>query len=175
MEGSRKKAAKEHISLFWEFFKIGLFTIGGGMAMLPLIQKVAVEDKKWMEEEDMIDCLAVSQAMPGVIAINSATYIGKRQHGLTGSLAATIGVVTPSFLIINGAFTGIKAAVCGLVIVSACKLGKQILKGPFQWVLAILAFFAIAVFEVTALWAILGGAVAGIVLLMIRGKRGAEK
>ena len=191
MEGSRKKAAKEHISLFWEFFKIGLFTIGGGMAMLPLIQKVAVEDKKWMEEEDMIDCLAVSQAMPGVIAINSATYIGKRQHGLTGSLAATIGVVTPSFLIIiavvtllgtighnsyiNGAFTGIKAAVCGLVIVSACKLGIQILKGPFQWVLAILAFFAIAVFEVTALWAILGGAVAGIVLLMIRGKRGAEK
>ena len=191
MEGSRKKAAKEHISLFWEFFKIGLFTIGGGMAMLPLIQKVAVEDKKWMEEEDMIDCLAVSQAMPGVIAINSATYIGNRQHGLTGSLAATIGVVTPSFLIIiavvtllgtighnsyiNGAFTGIKAAVCGLVIVSACKLGKQILKGPFQWVLAILAFFAIAVFEVTALWAILGGAVAGIVLLMIRGKRGAEK
>ena len=76
---------------------------------------------------------------------------------------------------INGAFTGIKAAVCGLVIVSACKLGKQILKGPFQWVLAILAFFAIAVFEVTALWAILAGAAAGIILLLIREKRGARK
>lgn len=191
MKESRKKALKEHGSLFWEFFKIGLFTIGGGMAMLPLIQKVAVEDKKWMDEEDMIDCLAVSQALPGVIAINSATYIGKRRCGLTGSLAATLGVVAPSFLIIiavvtllgtvgqnsyiEGAFTGIKAAVCGLVIVSACKLGKQVLKGPFQWVLAVLSFAVIAILGVTALWAIIGGAAAGIVYLLIREKRRKEE
>lgn len=191
MKESRKKALKEHASLFWEFFKIGLFTIGGGMAMLPLIQKVAVEDKKWMDEEDMIDCLAVSQALPGVIAINSATYIGKRRCGLTGSLAATLGVVAPSFLIIiavvtllgtvgqnsyiEGAFTGIKAAVCGLVIVSACKLGKQVLKGPFQWVLAVLSFAVIAILGVTALWAIIGGAAAGIVYLLIREKRRKEE
>lgn len=191
MKESNKKAIKEHASLFWEFFKIGLFTIGGGMAMLPLIQKVAVEDKKWMDEEDMIDCLAVSQALPGVIAINSATYIGKRRRGLTGSLAATLGVVAPSFLIIiavvtllgtvgqnsyiDGAFAGIKAAVCGLVIVSACKLGKQVLKGPFQWVLAVLAFAAIAVFRITALWAIIGGAAAGVLYLVVREKRRTEK
>lgn len=191
MKESRKKAIKEHASLFWEFFKIGLFTIGGGMAMLPLIQKVAVEDKKWMDEEDMIDCLAVSQAMPGVIAINSATYIGKRRHGFTGSLAATLGVVLPSFLIIiavvsllgtvgqnayiDGAFTGIKAAVCGLVIVSACKLGKQVLTGTFQWILAVLAFAAIAIFRITALWAIIAGAAAGILFLFIREHRRAEK
>lgn len=191
MKESNKKAIKEHMSLFWEFFKIGLFTIGGGMAMLPLIQKVAVEDKKWMDEEDMIDCLAVSQALPGVIAINSATYIGKRRSGLTGSLAATLGVVTPSFLIIiavvtllgtvgqnsyiDGAFAGIKAAVCGLVIVSASKLGKQVLKGPFQWILAVLAFAAIAVFRVTALWAIIGGAAAGVLYLAVREKRRTEK
>ncbi|MCB6992978.1 chromate transporter [bacterium 210820-DFI.6.37] len=188
---SNKKAIKEHASLFWEFFKIGLFTIGGGMAMLPLIQKMAVEDKKWMDEEDMIDCLAVSQALPGVIAINSATYIGKRRSGLTGSLAATLGVVMPSFLIIlavvtllgtvgqnsyiDGAFTGVKAAVCGLVIVSAYKLGKQVLKGPFQWALAIGAFAAIAVLGVTALWAIIGGAAAGILYLVVREKRRKEK
>lgn len=191
MKESRQKAIKEHASLFWEFFKIGLFTIGGGMAMLPLIQKVAVEDKKWMDEEDMIDCLAVSQAMPGVIAINSATYIGKRQHGFTGSLAATLGVVLPSFLIIiavvsllgtvgqnsyvDGAFTGIKAAVCGLVIVSACKLGKQVLTGTFQWILAILAFAAIAIFRITALWTIIAGAAAGILFLLIREHRRKEK
>lgn len=191
MKESNKKAIKEHASLFWEFFKIGLFTIGGGMAMLPLIQKMAVEDKKWMDEEDMIDCLAVSQALPGVIAINSATYIGKRRSGLTGSLAATLGVVMPSFLIIlavvtllgtvgqnsyiDGAFTGVKAAVCGLVIVSAYKLGKQVLKGPFQWALAIGAFAAIAVLGVTALWTIIGGAAAGILYLVVREKRRKEK
>ncbi|MCQ4635569.1 chromate transporter [Anaerovorax odorimutans] len=191
MAESKKKAIKEHASLFWEFFKIGLFTIGGGMAMLPLIQKVAVEDKKWMDAEDMIDCLAVSQAMPGVIAINSATYIGRRRRGLTGSLAATLGVILPSFLIIiavvsllgtvgqnryvEGAFTGVKAAVCGLVIVSACKLGKQVLRDPFAWTLAILAFLAIAVFRITALWAIIVGAVAGILYLTIREHRRAEK
>lgn len=191
MTKSKKTAIKEHASLFWEFFKIGLFTIGGGMAMLPLIQKVAVEDKKWMDAEDMIDCLAVSQAMPGVIAINSATYIGRRRYGITGSLAATLGVILPSFLIIiavvtllgtvgqnkyvDGAFTGIKAAVCGLVIVSACKLGKQVLKDPFTWIAAIAAFAAIAIFRITALWAIIAGAAAGILYLIIREHRRAEK
>lgn len=190
MKESSKRAIRDHGSLFWEFFKMGLFTIGGGMAMLPLIQKVVVEDKKWLEEADMIDCLAVSQALPGVIAINCATYIGKRKCGLTGSLAATLGVVLPSFLIIiavvallgtvgensrvTGAFAGIKAAVCGLVIVSACKLGKQILKGPFQWVMAAGAFIAIAVFRITALWAVVAGAAAGILYMKIRSRREKE-
>lgn len=187
MKESSKRAVKEHWSLFWEFFKIGLFTIGGGMAMLPLIQKIAVEDKKWLDEEDMIDCLAVSQTLPGVIVINSATYIGKRRQGVTGSLAASLGVILPSFLIIilvvtllgtigdnsyvTGAFTGVKAAVCGLVLVSACKLGKQVLKGPFQWILAAGAFLAIGVFRITALWAIVAGAAAGILYLQVRGRR----
>lgn len=191
MTESKKTVLKEHASLFWEFFKIGLFTIGGGMAMLPLIQKVAVEDKKWMEAEDMIDCLAVSQALPGVIAINSATYIGRRRHGITGSLAATLGVIMPSFIIIiavvtllgtigenryiDGAFTGVKAAVCGLVICSAWKLGKQVLKDPFTWVLAVLAFAAIGVFRINVIWAIIAGGIAGILYLTIREHRRAEK
>lgn len=191
MKDSHKKAIKNHGSLFWEFAKIGLFTIGGGMAMLPLIQKVAVEDKQWMAEEDMLDCLAVSQALPGVIAINSASYIGKRLYGITGALAATLGVIAPSFIIIiavvallgtvgqnsyvTGAFTGVKSAVCGLVMVSACRLGKQVLKGPFQWVLAILAFAAIAVFRINVVWAIAAGAAAGIVYVCVRENRRTEK
>lgn len=146
--------------------------------MIPLIQKLVVEDKKWLDEDETVDCLAVSQALPGVIAINSATYIGKKICGLTGSIAATLGVVTPSFVIIlilvhvldlvtgnpivDAAFLGIKAAVCGLVVVSAVRLGKKILTGPFQWILAIIAFIMIAVFDITAVWAIIVGAVAGI-------------
>lgn len=170
---------KLYISLFWEFFKIGIFTIGGGMAMIPQIQQLVVEDKKWLDEEEMLDCVAISQSMPGVIAINSATYIGRRIKGIRGSLAATLGVVMPSFIIIIlavtvlgafgenryvlGAFTGIKAAVCGLILVTAVRLAKQSLTSVFQWVLAAAALLAIGFFGITAVWAIIVGAIAGII------------
>ena len=175
---SEKGNKHYNLNLFWEFFKIGIFTIGGGMAMIPQIQRVVVEDKGWLTDEEMIDCIAVSQSMPGVIAINSATYIGRRINGFTGAAAATAGVILPSFVIIilvvsflgmigenryvQGAFTGIKAAVCGLILISAVKLGKQILKGPFEWILAIAALVAIGVFGVTAVWVVLAGAVIGV-------------
>ena len=172
---SEKSKKTYNRNLFWEFFKIGIFTIGGGMAMIPQIQQVVVKDKGWLSEEEMVDCIAVSQSMPGVIAINSATYIGRKTNGFSGAAAA---MIAPSFLIIilivsflgmvgenhyiQGAFVGIKAAVCGLILISAVKLGKQILKGPFQWILAVAAFLAIGVFGITAVWAVLAGAVIGI-------------
>ena len=175
---SEKSKKTYNRNLFWEFFKIGIFTIGGGMAMIPQIQQVVVKDKGWLSEEEMVACIAVSQSMPGVIAINSATYIGRKTNGFSGAAAATTGVIAPSFLIIilivsflgmvgenhyiQGAFVGIKAAVCGLILISAVKLGKQILKGPFQWILAVAAFLAIGVFGITAVWAVLAGAVVGI-------------
>jgi chromate transporter len=146
-----------------------------------------VEDRNWLGEEEMIDCLAISQSLPGAQVVSCAAYVGKRYRGLTGSIAAALGIIMPSFLIIiavvtllgtigdnsyvNGAFTGIKAAVCGLVILSACRLGKQVMKGPFQWVMASLAFIAIGIFRVNALWAIAAGAVIGILVLLIHGKR----
>lgn len=165
--------------LYWEFFKIGLFTIGGGMAMIPQLQQVAVNDKKWLSEEEMIDCIAISQALPGIIAINCATFVGMKQKGVLGAVAATLGVVTPSLVIIilavtvldsighnsyiQGAFTGVKAAVCGLILVTVVKLGRQILKTWFSWVLAVLSFVVIIVLGVNAIWAILAGAVLGVV------------
>ena len=177
---------KLYISLFWEFFKIGIFTIGGGMAMIPQIQQLVVEDKKWLDEEEMLDCVAISQSMPGVIAINSATYIGKRIKGIRGSLAATLGVVMPSFIIIIlavtvlgafgenryvlGAFTGIKAAVCGLILVTAVRLAKQSLTSVFQWVLAAAALLAIGFFGITAVWAIITGAIAGIIYNSVKAE-----
>ena len=86
-----RNSMKEYLGLFASFFKIGLFTIGGGMAMLPLIQHTVVERKKWMTEGEMTDCIAVSQALPGVIAINAATYIGKKRKGLGGAFSASLG------------------------------------------------------------------------------------
>lgn len=186
----KTNSIKKYAILFWEFFKVGIFTIGGGIAMIPQIQQVVVEDKKWISEEDMLDCIAVAQSLPGVVAINSATYIGNRMYGVKGALAATLGVVAPSFIIIIvvvsflgaigensyilGAFTGIKAAVCGLIMVTAVKLAKQSLTNVFQWILAAAAFVAIAAFGVTAVWAVLGGAVLGIIYNSVKTGKFAE-
>ncbi|MBR5315288.1 MAG: chromate transporter [Firmicutes bacterium] len=178
---SKRNLWKENIcfQLFFAFFKLGLFTIGGGMAMVPLIQGIVVDEKKWMSEEEAVDCIAVSQGLPGVIAINMATYIGKKQKGLIGAFCATVGVILPSFLIIilvvelletignwsylEGALDGIKAAVTGLIAFSVYKVGKNVLKGPFQWVLAVGTVIVVAVFRINAVFAILAGMVLGIV------------
>lgn len=178
------------VQLFWSFFKLGLFTIGGGMAMIPLIQNIVVDKMHWMTEEETVDCIAVSQGLPGVIAINMATYIGQKKKGLAGALTATIGVMLPSFIIIIlvvellhgfgdnryvlGALTGIKAAATGLIAYSAYKVGKQVLKGPFQWVLAAAAFGAIAFLGVNAVWTILAGIAAGLVYSGWKSRKSGE-
>ncbi|MBN7774136.1 chromate transporter [Clostridium aminobutyricum] len=167
------------MQLFAAFFKIGLFTIGGGLAMLPLIQKAVVEEYQWMDEDEMIDCLAICQSIPGVVAINSATYIGYKKKGMLGAIAASCGVILPSFIIIilavlflgqvgdnryvSGAFTSITAASCALILFAAYKLGKQILKDKFSWVVTVICFL-MTVVGITALWAIIFGALAGLIL-----------
>lgn len=176
-----------YVELFWEFFKLGLFTIGGGMVMLPLIQQLVVEKKGWMSEEEAVDCMAVGQGLPGVIAINMATYIGRQKKGIPGAICATAGVILPSFVIIilivellaglgdntylAGAMTGIKAAATGLIGYSAYKLGKKILKGPFSWILAVGAFVAIVWLEVSAVWVILTGIGLGILMHHMRSPK----
>lgn len=147
--------------------------------MIPQLQHVVVNEKGWLEEDEMIDCIAISQALPGIIAINAATYIGMKVRGFKGALSATLGVIAPSFVIIilivtvldsigdnayvQGAFTGIKAAVCGLILVTVVRMGKKILRSAFAWVLAVLAFVAIIAVGVNAIWAILAGAVLGVI------------
>ncbi|TDP57739.1 chromate transporter [Aminicella lysinilytica] len=179
MSAKEGREGNMYLQLFWTFFKLGLFTIGGGMAMIPLMQGIIVDQKKWMTEEEIVDCLAVSQGLPGVIAINMATYIGHYKKGVLGAIVATIGVVLPSLVIIiaiiellngigdnkyvNGALTGVKAAATGLIAYSAYKVGKQILKGWFPWILAMAAFLLIAVLNVNAVYVIIGGMVIGLV------------
>lgn len=176
-----------YVELFWEFFKLGLFTIGGGMVMLPLIQTIVVEKKGWMTEEEAVDCMAVGQSLPGVIAINMATYIGRQKKGLLGALCATAGVILPSFMIIilvvevleslgdstyvTGALTGIKAAATGLIGYSAYKIGKKILTDPFAWFLAAGSFVAIVWLGMSAVWVILAGIGAGLVAMSFRKQK----
>lgn len=121
-------------NLFFTFFKISLFTFGGGYAMIPLIKETIIEKRKWLNEDQLIEIIAISESTPGPIAINMATYIGYKQKGFFGSLMATLGVVIPSFIIIyiislffnqfmeytyvRYAFSGINCAV-GILIISA--------------------------------------------------------
>ena len=176
--------------MFWSFFKLGLFTIGGGMAMIPLIQDIVVNNKKWMTEEECVDCIAVSQSLPGVIAINMATYIGYHLKKLPGSIVATVGVNLPSYIIIIivveilhgfgdnpyvlGALVGIKAAATGLIAFSAYRIGRQVLRSGFAWVMAVAAFMVITFAGVNAVFAILGGLVIGIVKMKLDAGRGGK-
>lgn len=178
---------KELLKMFAAFFKIGMFTFGGGLAMLPLIQKAAVDDNKWLTEEEMVDCVAVAQAMPGVIAINTATYVGNRKRGFAGALFATLGVILPSFIVIitavlflgaigenkyvQGAFTAVTASSCALIMYSAYTLGKQVINGVFTAVLAGLGFVLVAFFDVNAVLVIVSGALLGCVYSVIKAKR----
>lgn len=145
--------------------------------MLPLIRVMTVEKKKWLSEEEAVDCFALCQALPGVIAINAAIYVGNKQKGLVGALAASFGVILPSFMIIiivvlflgaiednhyvNGAFEGIKAASAGLILIAAYKMGKQVMKTKQAWFIAIISFIIIIFVQVTALWAIVFGGMVG--------------
>lgn len=162
--------------------------------MLPFIQRTVVEKKKWLNEAEMLDCIAIAQSLPGVLAINTATYVGNRKAGFLGAIAATLGVILPSFIIIillvlllgtigensyiEGAFIGIKAAASGLILYSAIKLGKGVVRGWFTWTLAILSFIIIAAFDVSAILVILGGAFLGTIyflLTTVRRERRIEK
>ena len=131
--------------VLWEllitFAKIGVMTFGGGMAMLPMLQREIVERKGWATEEEMADYYAIGQCTPGIIAVNTATFIGNKQKGTLGGIVATLGVVLPSLVIITllagvieyyaalawvkNAFAGIRVCVCVLIFNSVVKLGKK--------------------------------------------------
>lgn len=179
-----------YLQLFILFFKLGLFTVGGGMAMVPLLEEKVCDQKGWLTQEEVVDCLAVSQGLPGVVAINMATYVGHKKKGMPGSLVATLGMILPSFIIIilvvlfldkidqnpyvQGALKGIRAAATGLVAYAAIKLGKKVLKGEnwFSWAIAIVSFVAIAIFGVNAAWIILGSILLGILYYaLITGRK----
>ena len=89
------------LELFWVFFQIGLFTFGGGYAMIPMIQDLVVDEKKWVTYEEIMNFIAISESTPGPFAINMATFVGTTQYGLLGAIVATIAVILPSFIIIS--------------------------------------------------------------------------
>ena len=181
---------KKLLSLFWTFFKIGAFTFGGGYAMIPLIQKEAVEKKGWVTDDDILEIIAIAESTPGPVAINSATFVGYRTCGFWGAACATFGVVLPSFLIILAigyvlnefqnakvvqyAFNGIRAGVLALLFKALYTMYKKSPKGWVSYVVMAVAFVLTAILKVNVFIVILICAVFGLTTALIAERR-AEK
>lgn len=178
---------KELWTLFLTFCRIGGLTFGGGYAMLPMLQKEVVEKYGWATEEELMDYYAVGQCTPGIIAVNTATFIGYRRKGILGAICATAGVVFPSLVIIviiaaflsnfqdnlyvQHAFAGIRVAVCVLVADTVVKLAKKSVKGWVGISLFLITLVLMVIWNPSPVWFVLAGAVLG----MLLGKVGVLK
>ena len=182
---------KELIELFLAFARIGGLTFGGGYAMLPMLQREAVEKKGWVTEEELMDYYAVGQCIPGVIAVNTAVFIGTKAKGLAGAIAASLGVISPSLVIIvaiaafiqsfseleivQNAFAGIRVGVCVLILSAVLKLFKKAIIDKFTFGL-FAAVFALSVFtDISPIAFVILAAIAGIIVHVFFLKGGKAK
>ena len=157
---------KGYLSLFLTMLKIGLFTFGGGYAMIALLENEFVEKKKWLEKDEFLDVAAIAESTPGPIAINAATYIGYKNSGMIGSMIATLGICIPSFVIIYAislffdaflsftlvayAFKGIQICVVYLILTAGLKMLKQMKKTTFNIIIISITLICMIVFSLFA-------------------------
>ncbi len=163
--------------LFISFFEIGLFTFGGGYAMLPLIEKELVEKRKWITEEELLEMFIISQMTPGTIAINAATFIGSKKAGKLGGVVASLGIIFPSLTIItliyyflgesfnnpiiHSIFLGIRACIIGLIASSTLKICRKSFVSNISYLLFGIGFILLLVFSINPILLILLGAFIG--------------
>ena len=163
--------------LFTTFFKVGLFTLGGGYAMIPLIEEEVVNKKQWVSKDEMLDLIAIAQSCPGVFAINIATFIGYKLNKVRGAIATTIGTALPSFLIIlsiamffsqfkdnpyvAAMFRGIRPAVVALIAVPTFNLAKRAELNKFTILIPIISALLIWLLGVSPIWIIIAAGIGG--------------
>lgn len=168
----------EYLELFWVFFRIGAITFGGGLAMLPVLDRDLIQKRKWMTSEQLVDYFAIGQATPGIVAVNVATFVGFNRKGVRGSLVTTAGIVTPSIIVITllamflnnftdivwvqKALRGINVVVAVLLINAVWRMGRKTI---IDWITALIglgAFVAIVVFNVSGVIVIFISALLGL-------------
>lgn len=179
---------KRALALFWAMFKIGLFTFGGGYAMVAMFERELVENKKWLKKDEFIDVIAIAESTPGPIAINTATYVGYKQCGVLGSVFATLGVILPSFIIIflislffdrflqlkwvQFAFKGIQACVVFLILSAGFNMLKAIKKNAINLIVLLSTIVCLVAFSLFAIsfssifYILIGGAI-GLIIYCI--------
>ena len=172
-----KNKIKEFIKLYLAFVKIGAFTFGGGLAMMPIMQRELIEKRGWVTEEELIDYFAIGQSTPGIIAVNVATFVGHRQFGLLGGIVATLGIIFPSLVIImllagginsisqypkvQAALKGINVAVAALLTSVIVKFAKKTIKNVWNALFMCISFVCIFWFKVPSFIIILAAIVIG--------------
>ena len=175
----------EYLELFLTFAKLGVMTFGGGMAMLPILQREVVEDRHWATEEELVDYYAIGQCTPGIIAVNTATFVGQKRKGALGGIVATLGMVFPSLVIISilaglitnfssvtwvqDAFAGIQVCVCVLIFNAVVKLLKKSVIDKRTSVIFLLVMIGSTLLNLSPVWFVLLAALAGIVLKNLEG------
>ena len=171
---------KELLDLFLTFAKMGVMTFGGGYAMLPILQREVVENKHWATEEELTDYFAIGQCTPGIIAVNTATFIGQKKGGVPGGIMATLGLVFPSVVIISllaglitnfshlawvkNAFAGIQVCVCVLIFNAVRKLWKKSVVDKRTCAIFLLVLAGGVFMDLSPVWYVIVAAAAGIVL-----------
>ena len=183
-----KDGLMRYVQLFTAFFKIGLFTFGGGMSMLPMLQRELVESKQWLTEEEILNYFAIGQCTPGIIAVNVATFCGYKRAGLSGAIVSTIGIVCPSWIVITliagsisrfsdivwiqRAMKGVYVAVAALLARAVFTFGKKIITDFVTAGIAVGAFLAMSVWNVSGILIVLVAGIIGFCAQIIRnGKR----
>ena len=177
------------LKLFTTFFKIGLFSFGGGFAMIPLIQREVIERHKWINSKDFVDMLVLAQSTPGPIAVNTAVFVGYKTAGVAGAVAATLGTVLPSFIVIlllalffaevrenryvDAAFRAMRPAVVALIVAPLMGL----VKGMKWYLIAISAAVALLVWYLgfSPMYLIAGGVAVGIAMTVYNGRKGVKR
>lgn len=177
---------KEYLQLFWAFIKVGALTFGGGYAMLPILQRDIVENYKWATEAEVMDYYAMAQCLPGIIMVNTSTFIGQHRKGTMGGFVAGFASTVPSLVIITviamflarfaeypvvqNAFAGIRACVVVLIINAVVKLWKSAIVDWKALVIIFLPVFVLSVLEVSPILLVVAAAIAGIAITLISGR-----
>ncbi len=182
---------RELLEIFLVFVKIGVMTFGGGAAMLPILQKELLENRGWVTDEELMDYYAIGQCMPGIIAVNTATFIGRQRKGVAGGISAAIGVVFPSLVIIlilanlitsvsdlawvQNAFAGIRACVCVQIFNAVVKLAKKAILDIWTVLIFVAVFLGSILTDLSPILFVVLAAVAGILLHVLNIAKGGEK
>ncbi len=185
-----KSKLRQFVELYLAFLKIGAFTFGGGLAMMPIMQRELIEKRGWLTDEELIDYFAIGQSTPGIIAVNVATFVGYKRLGVLGGIIGTLGVVTPSWVIImilagaissvdkypvaQKALKGINVAVAALLTSVIVKFSKKTIKSVWNAVLMLTAFALIYFFKVQSVWIIIASLVIGCLITMYKQKKAAK-
>ena len=184
---STKNSIFEYLDIYWTMFKIGICTFGGGYAMMAILERELAGRRKWISSEEMLDYIAIGQITPGIIAVNVSTFVGRKKKGIPGGILATLGVITPSLIIImiiaaflvnfqdneyvQHAFAGIRVCVCALILNTAIGFIKKTVVDVLTLAVFLCVFILAAFTRIETVYCVLGVIVLSVILTLVLGEK----